>query len=114
MTMSETPLLWNKDAALARMMGMQSLLDKVTGLFLAQFPEAWASTQVHLEQKDWTEVKAKAHTLKGSAAELGLEALADALFSLERAAAEQDEPRALEAKAQIESISHKTLPLLKA
>ena len=110
--MSETPLLWNKEKALARMMGKQALLDKVTTLFLAQFPSVWASTKSDLEQRNWAQVKAQSHTLKGSAAELGLEALAAALFSLEQAAASQEEAQAIEAQIQIESVSEQTLTIL--
>ena len=45
-------------------------------------------------------------------AELGLEALAAALFSLEQAAASQDEAKAIEAQIQIESVSEQTLTIL--
>lgn len=110
--MSDQLLLWNKEAALNRMMGKPALLEKVTGLFLAQFPEVWASAKSNIAQRNWAQVKAQAHTLKGSAAELGLEALADVLFSLERAASSQDLDQATEAQSRIEFISKETLTLL--
>lgn len=105
-------LLWNKENALKRMMGKQALLDKLTNLFLAQFPEAWTSAKTDVANYNWIEVKSHAHTLKGSAAELGLERLAQALYTLERAAGAEDTALAGKARDEVDAIYEKTLPLL--
>ncbi|WP_414828590.1 Hpt domain-containing protein [Alteromonas sp. H39] len=110
--MGDTTLLWNKEGALKRMMGKQALLDKIIDLFLAQFPQVWTSAKSAVANSNWKEVASQAHTLKGSAAELGLERLADALRVLEHAARTEDETSAIKAQVEVDAVVEKTLPLL--
>ena len=110
--MGDTLQLWNKENALKRMMGKQALLDKIIELFLAQFPSVWISAKSDVASCNWPAVKSQAHTLKGSAAELGLERLAQALSTLERAASTEDKALATQARDEVDAIFEKTFPLL--
>ncbi len=107
-----TAELWNKDHALRRMMGKESLLQRVVALFLEQFPEQWQALSEDLDQGDLAGVQRRAHTLKGSAGELALPALQQCLGAIEQAARHGDHPATSYAFEQSRQVADNTLSRL--
>lgn len=110
--MITTAELWNKDQALRRMMGKESLLQRVVALFLEQYPTQWQTLRSYLETGDLAGVQAQAHTLKGSAGELALPALTACFANIEQTAKMRDMPATTSACEQTQPVADRTLEAL--
>jgi signal transduction histidine kinase/DNA-binding response OmpR family regulator len=76
--------VFNLTLALKRCGGDAELLDDVLAVFREAFPELLQELTTAAEQSDWTTLQRVAHTLKGSAGNLGAERLQAAAGQLER------------------------------
>ena len=88
------------DGTLARFGGSRALLLR----FLKKFPQdaTYAALRTAVESGSWTEVERTAHTLKGVAANLGLERISSgsgALVQAVRSGAQEDVPQLFTALA---------------
>lgn len=71
---TDTTTLWDKEAALKRIMHQEDLLHALIDVFLSDFPEQLTELKKAVEQNDFEQTYFISHTLKGLAANLsGLE-----------------------------------------
>jgi PAS domain S-box-containing protein len=87
---SAQPLAVDLATALDRMGGDVELLRELAGLFLAECPQRMAEIHQAILRRDASGLRASAHTLKGSVANFGAQAAAEAAGRLELAGREQD------------------------
>ncbi|MBK5963493.1 hybrid sensor histidine kinase/response regulator [Thiocystis minor] len=92
MSLDALPVIPGVDArrGLARSGGNPDFYRKLLIAFRDQFRMARATLRDHLEQEDWESAVRYAHTLKGLAGTLGMDALRDAAAALERAVQSRD------------------------
>ena len=87
---SMTEMVFNKEAALKRLMGKEALLKRLAGSFLQSLEESFANIQQAIEAGDHEAVRLHAHTLKGTASNVGGEKLQQASAQLEHAAKDEE------------------------
>jgi len=82
--------VWNKADALERLMNNETLLSKVTALYLSSTPAQLESLKQAAVSGDFSAVQAEAHTLKGTSGNIGAEQLMALFAALEVAAKEHN------------------------
>ncbi|QJR80181.1 Hpt domain-containing protein [Alteromonas pelagimontana] len=75
--------LWNREAALSRLMGNEELLQRVASIFVNSAPDKINLLEEAIVRHDQDAVRLLSHTLKGSAGEIGLERLWASVAQLE-------------------------------
>jgi HPt (histidine-containing phosphotransfer) domain-containing protein len=78
-------LVFNREMFLQRMMGDEDFARSVAAGFLADLPKLLTALKEHIAQEDIESVSKQAHKMKGSAANVGGEALTDVAFAVEQA-----------------------------
>ena len=76
--------IWDKDAALKRMLGKEKILKVLLTTFFSDTPQYVESLVKSIEQSDYSEAAKSAHAIKGVAANISALALADCAEKLER------------------------------
>ncbi len=87
---------WDRDAALARVGGDQSLLDELVAIFIKEYPPLAATLIQSLARNDLPSLRQPAHTLKGSLKYLEAPAAAALAQQIEEASGALDSHRAAE------------------
>ncbi len=77
------PLVFNREAFLQRMMGDLEFAHDVTTGFLEELPALLSALRDQFAREDLESIWKQAHKLKGSAANVGAEALRDTAFEME-------------------------------
>ncbi len=80
----QEPVSFDSETALNRVMGDKDFLDTLIRRFVLSMPDEIKSLQGHIIQGDAEALMRKAHTLKGSAANLGAEKLSILFLGLEQ------------------------------
>jgi HPt (histidine-containing phosphotransfer) domain-containing protein len=80
----------NLATALDRVGGDPELLQEIGRLFLGDYPSQIAEIHDALARQDAPQLERAAHTLKGSAANFGAQAVVEAAFTLEKAGRNHD------------------------
>jgi len=83
-TVSKALLIWDKEAALKRMLGKEKILKVLLMAFFSDTPQYVELIVNNLEQADYPAAATSAHAIKGVAANLSALALADCAAKLER------------------------------
>lgn len=81
-----TPPVWDKAGMLKRIMDNEKLAGRLVEIFLSDIPQRIQSLEQALETSDVTGVVRQAHTIKGSSANVGGEALRALALEMEKAA----------------------------
>ncbi|MFL5764065.1 MAG: Hpt domain-containing protein [Bacteroidia bacterium] len=63
--------------------GSEDFIDKMTGIFLEQTPEALENLDKHLAAKDWKALRGTAHKMKSSLSIMGIKELEPVMVKLE-------------------------------
>jgi CheY-like chemotaxis protein/HPt (histidine-containing phosphotransfer) domain-containing protein len=95
------PATFNADALIERTMGDHALAEAVARSFLADAPGRIENLRGHLEAGNAKDVELQVHTLKGAAATVGGECLADWALALEQAGRAGDLASARSAFAEV-------------
>lgn len=85
----DAPVL-ERERALARLNGMEGLLEKITGRFLRGAPRDLEALRRAVDKGDSGETRLRAHTIKGNAASVGALRLSRLALELETAAKDGD------------------------
>ncbi len=90
-TMPDSPdvPVWNKSAALGRLMNNETLLNKLIEMFLKSADALFSELTEAVLSHDYETVRQRSHKLKGQTAELGAEQLYETMKTLEQKAKEQ-------------------------
>lgn len=87
--MTDKPEIWNRAAALERLMNNAGLLDKICELFIRTSPaqlEAIKTAAASTTTDRFSTVQAEAHALKGASGNIGAEELMQLCSALEQSA----------------------------
>jgi HPt (histidine-containing phosphotransfer) domain-containing protein len=84
------PIVFNRERALDRLGGMVELLTDVMRLIQSESPKVHSQIHRTLAERDATELKRSAHTLKGTASIVGAEDLVKRLARIEQLAVEHN------------------------
>lgn len=87
---TDSPLNWNPENALARVEGDQTLLLELIQLFLDDYPRTMVELRTAITQGDIVSAERHAHTLKGSAANFEAGPVVNAGLRLETSAYRKD------------------------
>jgi|SaaInl74LU_5_DNA_1037368.scaffolds.fasta_scaffold43618_2 HPt (histidine-containing phosphotransfer) domain-containing protein len=68
-------IIWNRDAALARLGNNESLLEKIVVMFLEQISNKLVSLQEAVNAKDTDSIRFVSHAIKGISGDVGADAL---------------------------------------
>lgn len=82
------PPVFDRQDALERVMGDETLLDELLGLFDGEYAGKTAEMRAAIARRDGEAVRFAAHAIKGAAANLSLVAFREAAFALETAGKE--------------------------
>jgi len=107
-----TPEVFDREQAMATTGGDQELLVEIVGLFLEDCPEMVAEIGRALAAGDADAARRAAHTLKGSVAVLGAQALAAAAREVEDLVRAGDLDGARSAYAHVELEAERLIPFL--
>ena len=83
---SDPDTVFDRKAMLESLDGNEVFLDELTGMLLEQFPQALKEIRESVQSENGTELRARAHKLKGSLASLKASAASNAARKLENAA----------------------------
>jgi HPt (histidine-containing phosphotransfer) domain-containing protein len=104
--MNDAPVLFRANAALGLMAGDAELLRDVVTLTRATLPDELAGLRAAFDAASMPEAERRAHSIKGTAATLGAEALRAAALAVEQACRSAD---AAQARTRLDALE----PLLK-
>lgn len=85
---------WNKLLALQEAVGNDSFLDEVVNLFLQESPRRSVAMRSALTSQDAAEIEQQAHSLKGSASNVGAARVMQVAAEIEKLATERHFERA--------------------
>ncbi|MDK2779406.1 MAG: Hpt domain-containing protein [Pseudomonadota bacterium] len=94
-------IVWNRDAALTRLMHNETLLNKVCALFIRTSPAQVEGIQTAVADNDFPTAQATAHTLKGASGNIGGECLMSLCAQIEQAAKAQDATQLQQLSAEL-------------
>lgn len=80
------PPILDKDSALRRIGGDESLLKELVSIFMEDFPQQFGTLQEALSGQEFDVVRRQAHSLKSASASIGAERLREACAAVERQA----------------------------
>lgn len=87
--MSDTPITFNREGALQRLMNNETLLNRILEIFFGQAEPRLSDIRQDIQQGRYSDAQATTHGLKGSAGEVGAERLHRCLGDLEKALKEK-------------------------
>ncbi|WP_430462182.1 PAS domain-containing protein [Thalassolituus sp. LLYu03] len=85
-------VVWDRAAAIERLMGDDDLLNRLATMFADGFAERMKALQEALDARDVDEIRSVAHSMKGVTGNLGANQLHDIASQLEKAAQTCEEP----------------------
>ncbi|WP_444997180.1 PAS domain S-box protein [Aliikangiella sp. IMCC44359] len=83
-------MLWNKEAALKRVMGKEKIFNRLIELFIKDIPGQIVQLNKAIDMQDNKKIRHLAHTFKGVAANIGAEKLQSVCIQLEQSAKEDN------------------------
>lgn len=110
---TEELAIWNKEEALERLSNNEGLLKKVVQAFLVDAPKILDALKDAVETQDTDNVRLQAHSIKGSAGNVGAQLLQHIAKTVEFAAKEGDSEGYRAAMSTLESVMMETLESLK-
>ena len=82
--------IWDKGAALGRLMNNEALLNKLVDIFLSGAEPIFAELSAAVHNGDYETVRQRSHKLKGQTGEIGAQQLYDTMSKLEQSAKNQE------------------------
>ncbi len=82
--------IWDKGAALGRLMNNKALLSKLVDIFLSGAEHIFAELSAAVPNSDYETVRQRRHKLKGKTGEIGAQQLNDTMSKLEQSAKNQE------------------------
>jgi signal transduction histidine kinase/CheY-like chemotaxis protein/HPt (histidine-containing phosphotransfer) domain-containing protein len=89
-TQESKSLLWDKSEALTRLGGKEKLLERIVLSFLKEAPSIIKALSLAIKKEDFTSAQLHAHSLKGSAANIGATQFSEIAKKIELAAKEEN------------------------
>ncbi|MDW6005300.1 PAS domain S-box protein [Vibrio mangrovi] len=83
-------ICWNRSGALSRMMNNEALLEQITQMYLESAQEKQELLQHYVHKHDQEAVRRQSHAMKGLAADIGAEIVAEYLGEIEQGALNTD------------------------
>ena len=99
--------IWDKGAALGRLMNNEALLNKLVDIFLSGAEPLFSELAIAVQNNDYETVRQRSHKLKGQTGEIGAQQLYDTMSKLEQSAKKQEpdiKTRFNVAKTQFEAL----------
>ncbi len=99
--------IWDKTAALGRLMNNEALLNKLVDIFLSGAEPLFSELAIAVQNNDYETVRQRSHKLKGQTGEIGAQQLYDTMSKLEQSAKKQEpdiKTRFNVAKTQFEAL----------
>jgi len=85
-------VVWDENEMRRRLMNNEMIIAKVLEVFLEETPNHLDSMEAALQQSEYNRVHTFAHSIKGSAGNIGAQRLRECAFAVEQAARASDEP----------------------
>lgn len=82
-TITTNSQIWNRDAAVARLGGNESLLNRIVEMFLAQIKEKQHALHEGVKALDAESIRFHSHSMKGASGDVGADALREKASSIE-------------------------------
>ena len=82
--------LWNRDAAISRLGGNESLLNRIVDMFLNQIEQKQHSLKEAAAQRKVEDVRFNSHAMKGVSGDVGADAIREKASSIEELAKKGD------------------------
>ena len=82
--------LWNRDAAVSRLGGNESLLNRIVDMFLEQIEQKQQSLKEAAAQRKVEDVRFNSHAMKGVSGDVGADAIREKASSIEELAKKGD------------------------
>lgn len=106
--------LWNKKAALARLAGNETLLNRIVGMFLEQINSKQDALNDAIASKDIEAIRFTSHAMKGVSGDVGADLVREQAAFIEQKAKQGDIDNATEDNKKLAKLIEETTSLMRA
>lgn len=106
--------LWNKKAALARLAGNETLLNRIVGMFLEQINSKQDALNDAIASKDIEAIRFTSHAMKGVSGDVGADLVREQAAFIEQKAKQGDIDNATEDNKKLAELINETTSLMRA
>ncbi|MEC8418909.1 MAG: Hpt domain-containing protein [Pseudomonadota bacterium] len=106
--------LWNKKAALARLAGNETLLNRIVGMFLEQINSKQDALNDAIASKDIEAIRFTSHAMKGVSGDVGADLVREQAAFIEQKAKQGDIDKATEDNKKLAELIDETTSLMRA
>lgn len=106
--------LWNKKAALARLAGNETLLNRIVGMFLEQINSKQDALNDAIASKDIEAIRFTSHAMKGVSGDVGADLVREQAAFIEQKAKQGDIDNATEDNNKLAKLIDETTSLMRA
>ena len=106
--------LWNKKAALARLAGNETLLNRIVGMFLEQINSKQDALNDAIASKDIEAIRFTSHAMKGVSGDVGADLVREQAAFIEQKAKQGDIDNATEDNKKLAELIDETTSLMRA
>lgn len=106
--------LWNKKAALARLAGNETLLNRIVGMFLEQISSKQDALNDAIASKDIEAIRFTSHAMKGVSGDVGADLVREQAAFIEQKAKQGDIDNATEDNEKLAELIDETTSLMRA
>lgn len=106
--------LWNKKAALARLAGNETLLNRIVGMFLEQINSKQDALNDAIASKDIEAIRFTSHAMKGVSGDVGADLVREQAAFIEQKAKQGDIDNATEDNEKLAELIDETTSLMRA
>ncbi|GMM66744.1 hypothetical protein MTsDn1_00380 [Alteromonas sp. MTD1] len=106
--------LWNKKAALARLAGNETLLNRIVGMFLEQINSKQDALNDAITSKDIEAIRFTSHAMKGVSGDVGADLVREQAAFIEQKAKQGDIDNATEDNKKLAELIDETTSLMRA
>jgi len=106
--------LWNKKAALARLAGNESLLNRIVGMFLEQINSKQDALNDAIASNDIEAIRFTSHAMKGVSGDVGADLVREQAAFIEQKAKQGDIDNAVEDNIKLAELIDVTTSLMRA
>ena len=106
--------LWNKKAALARLAGNETLLNRIVGMFLEQINGKQDALNDAIASKDIEAIRFTSHAMKGVSGDVGADLVREQAAFIEQKAKQGDIDNATEDNKKLAELIDETTSLMRA
>lgn len=106
--------LWNKKAALARLAGNETLLNRIVGMFLEQINSKQDALNDAIASKDIEAIRFTSHAMKGVSGDVGADLVREQAAFIEQKAKQGDIDNATEDNKKLAKLIDETTSLMRA